>query len=170
MYQHSDKVGTRKWCELQLKLVQLVPYHFINFTQKCSHYIKKKPTHYDIKKYIKIIVTENQVGLGTDLVCKNENLSVNPSTHTRSQHGFAGLEPSSRAQRQSIPRASCPASPTETVALLVQGEALSQGNKVEGNKGRQPVSCSGSHMCVVQTQYAPTHTYKHVQKQISILN
>lgn len=32
------KVGTRKWYELQLKLVQLVPYHFINFTQKGLHY------------------------------------------------------------------------------------------------------------------------------------
>lgn len=72
-------------------------------------------------------------------MCKNEDLSVNPSTHTRSrsQHGFAGLEPSSRAQRQSIPRASCSASPTETNALPVQGETLSQGNKVEDGKGRQ---------------------------------
>lgn len=100
-------------------------------------------------------------------MCKNEDLSVNPSTHTRSQHGFAGLEPSSRAQRQSIPRASCSASPTETDALPVQGETLSQGNKVEDDKGRQPVSCSGSHLCVVHTQHNThiTHIYTHTYIQ-----
>lgn len=100
-------------------------------------------------------------------MCKNEDLSVNPSTHTRSQHGFAGLEPSSRAQRQSIPRASCSASPTETDALPVQGETyfLSQGNKVEDGKGRQPVSCS--HLCVVHTQHNThiTHIYTHTYIQ-----
>lgn len=46
------KVGTRKWCELQLKLVQLVPYHFINFTQKGLRILKKLSTM-TLKKTLK---------------------------------------------------------------------------------------------------------------------